>query len=244
MSLTLVSAAERPELVSAAETLSAAIWPAWLRTAASLAYWNDLYRPALARFQTFALDDGAIVGIANSIPLPAGDTLPDTGWDWALETGALAARNGGRSDTLSAIAVTVAPGHRGTGLANRLLQTMKPPALAAGIATMIAPVRPTLKSRYPLTDFATYCGWRRPDGLFFDPWLRTHAAAGATVIGPAPASMTVTASVARWQDWTGLIFPASGAYAIPGGLAPLEVDLDRDTATYREPNLWMRHPLG
>jgi hypothetical protein len=109
---------------------------------------------------------------------------------------------------------------------------------------MVAPVRPTLKARYPLQDFATYCGWRRPDGELFDPWLRTHERLGATIIGPANRSMTVTATIAEWESWTGLRFPASTAYAIAGALAPLQVNLETGLGTYAEPNLWMRHPFG
>lgn len=243
--IALVSAADRPDLVEAAETMSIGLWPAWLKTEALLAYWDDLYTPALAPFQTFAMDDttGAVVAVGNSIPFLQQGPLPDTGWDWVMESGALAARHGTPVDSLSALAVTINPDYRGSGLATRMLDAMKPPAKAAGLTNMVAPVRPTLKSRYPLQDFATYCGWRRPDGLPFDPWLRTHEQLGATIIAPALASMTVTAPIEQWETWTSLRFPASGPYAIPGALSPLEIDLTAGSGTYREPNLWMRHPL-
>jgi len=247
VSVSLISAAERPDLLAEASAMSEAVWPDYLITAALLEFWDDLYLPALARFQTLAVDDasGAVVGLGNSVPFwrEPDAPLPDTGWDAVLELGVTAARQGTPVNALSALAVAILPAHRGTGLAERLLGAMKPPAHAAGLTSMVAPVRPTVKSLYPLQDFATYCSWRRPDGTPFDPWLRTHEALGATVIGPAMASMTITATVAQWQEWTGLRLPASGRYAVAGALAPLDVDLATDKATYIEPNLWMQHPL-
>ena len=225
--------------------MGSALWPVWLGTQAQRTYWSSLYGPELAAFQTIAVDDasGAVVGLANSVPFQRPQTLPDTGWDWVLEHGVLAARAGSPVNALSALSVAIMPDQRGTGLATRLLEAMKTPARHSGLTSMVAPVRPTQKALYPLQDFATYCGWRRDDGSRFDPWLRTHEALGATTIGPAMASMTVAAPLEKWQRWTGLRFPADGRYAIPGALAPLVVHLATDSGTYTEPNLWMEHPL-
>lgn len=245
MSITLHSAADRPDLVAAAEAMSEEIWPVWLSTAALRTYWADIYRPPLAGFQTIALDGERVVGLANSIPFLRDPhaPLPDTGWDAVLEWGVEGARAGRAANCLSALSVAIRPEQRGTGLARRLLEAMKIPARAAGLVSMVAPVRPTLKALYPLQDFMTYCNWRRPDGTAFDPWLRTHEAMDATVIGPATVSQTIAGTIEQWQRWTGLQFPASGAYAIAGALAPLEIDLAAGTGVCLEPNLWMEHPL-
>ena len=223
--------------------MSSLLWPVWLSTAALQTYWQSLYEPELASFQTLAVEEasGAVVGLANSIPFLRGEVLPGNGWDWVLEQGVLAARSGNPVNALSALSVAIQPAYRGTGLAQRLLGAMKPPALHAGLASMVAPVRPTLKASYPLQDFATYCSWRRADGTPFDPWLRTHEALGAKAIGPAMMSMTVTAPLAKWESWTALRFPDNGSYAIAGGLAPLEIA--NGHGSYIEPNLWMEHPL-
>ena len=228
--------------------MSAGLWPAYLKTQALLTYWDELYSPSLSRFQTIATDaaTGEVIAVGNSVPFfQAQDTpLPDTGWDWVIEQGVSAARDGTPVNSLSALAVTISPAHRGSGLAVQLLNAMKPPARAMELTDMVAPVRPTLKARYQLQDFATYCGWRRPDGELFDPWLRTHERLGASIIGPANRSMTVTAAITDWENWTGLRFPATGAYAISGALAPLQISLETGLGTYEEPNLWMRHPLA
>lgn len=221
------------------------LWPAWLSTAALRAYWSDIYQRPLAAFQTIALDGETVVGLANSIPfhLPVGEALPDAGWDAVLEWGVQGAQGGPAANTLSALSVAIRPEQRGTGLARLLLEAMKPPARTAGLTRMVAPVRPTLKALYPLQGFATYCAWRREDGTPFDPWLRTHEAMGAWVIGPAMASQTMTGTLEQWQHWTGMRFPETGRYAIPGALAPLDIDIAADRGICLEPNLWMEHPL-
>lgn len=104
-------------------------------------------------------------------------------------------------------------------------------------------MRPTLKSRYPLTPIAQYATWVRDDGLPFDPWMRIHARLGARILGPAPASMTISGSVAEWEHWSAMALPASGPYVVLGALAPLIVDRERDRAVYVEPNVWMLHPV-
>ena len=35
-------------------------------------------------------------------------------------------------------------------------------------------MRPSWKERYPLVSIERYAGWRRADGLLFDPWMRVH----------------------------------------------------------------------
>lgn len=245
MTVELFPAAERPELVEVAEETGSSVWPPYLATAGYRAYWSDLYKPALARHQTIAVEDGEVVALANSVPFwwEPGTDLPDEGWGWVLEHGVKAAREGTPVNALSALSVAIHPSHRGTGLASRMLEAMKPPARAVGLEVMVAPVRPTLKASYPLQDFATYCAWQREDRTPFDPWLRTHVSLGAKILAPAMRSMTVTGTIEQWQKWTGLRFPESGEYAVAGALAPLKVDLATDRGVYVEPNFWMQHPL-
>lgn len=76
-----------------------------------------------------------------------------------------------------------------------------------GLPQVIAPVRPTLKSRYPLTPIEVYAQWRRTDGQALDPWLRTHERIGGTIVALAPRSQTMTGSVADWEQWTELALP-------------------------------------
>ncbi len=81
---------------------------------------------------------------------------------------------------------------------------------------------------------AEYATWKRDDGLSIDPWIRTHQRMGATILKPAPDSIVVTGTVAEWESWTGMPFPISGSYFVPGALNLVEVDRDRDTGSYHE----------
>jgi hypothetical protein len=55
--------------------------------------------------------------------------------------------------------------------------------------------------------------------------------------------MSVTATVAEWEERTGLRFPASGRYVVPGAFNPIRIDRKRNEGRYVEPNVWMRHPV-
>lgn len=115
--------------------------------------------------------------------------------------------------------------------------------MAAGLSAPIAPVKPTLKERYPSTPMESYVGWERDDGLPLGPWLRVHRRMGAELLRVAPRSMLVTGTVSEWEGWTGMRSPESGPYVLPGALNPVGMDLERNLGTYEEPNVWMRHPV-
>jgi GNAT superfamily N-acetyltransferase len=146
-----------------------------------------------------------------------------------------------RADTFALCGAVVHPGRKGTGVASALVEALVALGPANGLGRVVAPLRPTLKHRYPLTPVEQYASWVRGDGLPLDPWLRLHLRLGGRVLGPAPAAQTMTGTVEQWETWTGLALPGTGDYVIPAGLAPLHVDRDTGTGTYVEPNIWVRH---
>ena len=122
-----------------------------------------------------------------------------------------------------------------------MIRTFTDNARAVGLSAVVAPVRPTWKERYPLIPIERYVGWRREDGTHFDPWIRIHERVGGEILVAAPRSMTITASAADWEEWTGMRFPGDGQYVF-GGLAPLVVR--EGVGTYVEPNVWMIHQVA
>ncbi len=144
-------------------------------------------------------------------------------------------------DTLVICGAVVAGRLKGRGLAGKMLTVLRDAALGAGLTRVIAPVRPTLKQQYPLTPIETFVTWTRPDGTALDPWIRTHQRLGASILAAAPASQTMTGTVAEWEQWSGIALPSSGDYAIPKGLSVLHIDREADLGTYVEPNIWIRH---
>jgi hypothetical protein len=146
-----------------------------------------------------------------------------------------------RPDALVICGAIVAGQRTGRGLAGQLLSALRDAATENGLQRVIAPVRPTLKQRYPLTPVETYMTWARPDGSALDPWVRSHLRTGATIVAAAPESQTMTGTVAEWEEWSGILLPSSGDYVIPQGLSVLHVDREADLGTYAEPNIWVRH---
>ena len=55
--------------------------------------------------------------------------------------------------------------------------------------------------------------------------------------------MRIPGSVGEWESWTGLRFPDSGCYVVPGALVPVEIERERDEGVYVEPNVWMHHRI-
>jgi hypothetical protein len=73
------------------------------------------------------------------------------------------------------------------------------------------------------------------------PWLRVHERMGGEVADVAPAAMTVEGSLTEWEGWTGIAFPDSGSFVVPGGLVPVEIDVTEDAGRYVEPAVWVQH---
>jgi GNAT superfamily N-acetyltransferase len=200
-----------------------------------------------AEFQFYAWDGEReeVVGVGMAVPARWGGdaaSLPDGGVDAVVE--ARFAEGGAEPTTLCALQILIAPERRGEGLSTRMIRRMAEIGRDHGLDTLIAPVRPTMKDRYPLIPMERYIRWRRSDGTHFDPWLRTHERLGAEIVKVAPQSSRVSGTVGEWEDWAQLAFPETGAYVVPGALVPVEIDCERDQGLYTEPNVWMVHPAG
>jgi GNAT superfamily N-acetyltransferase len=228
--------ADRPDLRETRRTVLNTFPEYMNHNAMGSRYWGRLYDEFPA-FQLALVDGGTLAAEVHALPVPAaGGELP-AGWDEAFERGMEA----GGGNVLSLLAISVAPERRGEGLATRLIETARTVAGANGLESVIAPVRPTLKARYPLIPIERYVEWRAGDGRHFDPWIAVHERAGGTIAGPAPRSMVIEAPVGDWEEWTGMRFPGDGSHVVPGMLAPLEVRAG--IGTHVEPNVWLRHSV-
>ncbi|HET6296972.1 MAG TPA: hypothetical protein VFG33_26535 [Kribbella sp.] len=194
-------------------------------------------------FYLVSTGDRRLIGGCWGVPLAWDGSVEDLpgGFTDSLGRAVLEQEAGVAPNTFVLMAAAVRNDEQGKGHAGRVITAVRERAVAGGLSQVIAPVRPTLKSKYPLTDIAEFMTWTRPDGLPLDPWIRTHVRLGARLLAPAPFSQTMTGSVADWEKWTGMTFPATGTYVIPDGLTTLAIDRTTDTGLYREPNIWMRH---
>jgi GNAT superfamily N-acetyltransferase len=247
MTARIVIHAERPDLHERWDEVVLPAWPEFmLHDPVCNAHWRFLFS-RLPELQFYLYDDATdtVLGAANSIPVAWDGTLdglPD-GLDAVLLRGLEDLDRGARPTALSALQAVVAPGFQGQGLSRVLIEAMRDIAIRHGLPDLIAPVRPNMKSRYPLTPIDRYVRWTREDGLPLDPWLRVHRRLGAELMRVAPRSMVIRGTVAEWEAWTGLRFPESDAYVVPGALVPVTIEREADEGHYVEPNVWMRHRL-
>lgn len=235
---------QKPELAEQVDLLSQESWPQFLLHG-NARFWSSLFNE-FADFQILFCDPaGALIACGHTVPLTwsgqASDLPADL--DGVLVRAMEGYTNGSPPNTLCALAAMVARHHRGQGLSSEIVRAMTGLAARQSLHALIAPVRPTLKSRYPLTPLEHYVGWTQPDGAPFDPWIRVHWRLGAVQLQVAPRALVVTGSVADWEQWTAMQFPESGSYVVPGALQPVVIDRDRDTGYYEDPNLWMKHAV-
>lgn len=246
MKLTRITYAEDPSIKKTIfQDVKIPSWPEFMfhdPTANEL--WHYL-QDDFAEYQFFYRDEaGATVAVGHTLPFhwdrPL-EELPDSGWTGVFRKAVddlLAKR---APNIMTAIEATVLPAHRGEGLSRGVLLAMREMAQARGFKTLVAPVRPSHKARYPTIPMERYVAWKTDEGLPFDPWLRTHARLGARILKVAPESMRIPGKVGDWEKWTGMKFLESGDYVVPHALVPVRIDRERDEGIYVEPNVWMVH---
>lgn len=233
---------ERPDLRDRCGFLRDAWPPFMLESPIANERWHLLYEQ-FGGFQFWLVDEETdeILAEGNSLPVRLDPIdLPERGWEYVVERATAAAEE---PTLVSAIQVLIDRNLHGQGLSKLVLGEMRRIAAAAGFHDLVAPVRPNLKSMYPLTPMERYVDWSHDAGLPFDPWLRVHARLGARIVDVCSMSMEIPGSVADWQGWTGIRFPETGTYVVPGALVPIEIDVARDRGVYVEPNVWMHHSI-
>ncbi len=235
----LVRYADRPDLREIRyETLSRQTFPEFMHhNEPGNRFWRRLYGEH-PDFQLAMVDGDELVAELHSVPTPWDGNPADlpSGWDEAFVRAFESPRT---ADVLCALAISVRPDRQGRQLSSALLHAMRELARDHGLRELVAPVRPTLKSRYPLIAIERYVEWRRADGSHFDPWIRVHELVGGEILCAAPESMRFEAPVPAWEDWTAFSLPEDGDYVVPGMLGPLVVR--EGIGRHVEPNVWMRH---
>jgi GNAT superfamily N-acetyltransferase len=245
--LVIRTRADSPELWKAASAIEAAAWSelGFLNyTRAHYAFYADL----LAQFPEYQLclvDErlGYPVAAANCVPLACDgpDALPPEGWDWVVET---AAAGGSKPrNTLGALAISVPSVHRAKGYARRMIHALLMLAAEKKLRGVVAPVRPSAKADHPFVSIEDYVTWSDGAGRAYDPWLRSHFAAGGKLVGPCARSMVINEKLGFWETWTKRRFEESGRYALEGGLTPVEIDVEQQTGLYEEPNVWVTYAV-
>jgi len=241
--LEIVTTAERPELHDQFPDAFHAAWPELIFHDEVAKEYVGQVAKRFALYDVMVVEDGKLIAGGWGVPFAwsgAVGELP-SGYDDALVLSISMNNEGTSPNTLSLMAIAVRPDHQGQGLAGVVISELRDRAVASGLTHVIAPVRPTMKAKYPLTTMEDFSKWLRADGLHLDPWIRTHQLLGARILSAASRSMVIVGTVSEWEEWTGMVFPQSGKYVVPDALDLVTIELGANIGTYIEPNLWMQH---
>lgn len=225
------------------------VWPEFMmHDAVANRNWRELFDRFLEyQLALYDTQNRRVAGMGNSFPLrwdESLENLPEAGWDWAFEEAVKNHKQGITPNMHCAIQIVVRPDYRSQGLSMPMVQAVRAVTKSKGLGSLIIPLRPSEKHKYPLASLDDYITWKTEQELPLDPWLRVHVRAGARIIRVCHTSKTIRGSRAEWEAWSGLKFPQSGEYIIDGALNPIEMDLEKDEGTYIEPNVWIVHEVG
>ena len=231
-----------------ANEIAEASWPEFmLHDPIADEYWHELFdRFVEYQFAVLDTETNRMAAMGNSLPFHWDQDLsqlPEGGWDWVFIKAVEDHKNGITPNIQSAIQIAIHPDYRGQALSTKMVNAMRAIGESKGFKYLVAPVRPNEKSKYPLTSIDDYITWNTDKGLPFDAWLRVHARLGAKLIKPCHEAMTIRGTHMEWEEWTGMRFPQSGRYIIPGALNPIEMNVEKDEGVYIEPNVWMVHEI-
>ena len=222
------------------------LWPEFMfHDPISNKYWDNLFT-FFPEFQYTLKSNDEILGIGNCIPIYWNkdfNKLPERGWDWALKKGIEDKKKNITPNTLCGLQIAVDKDHQNKGISTLLLKEMVNTAKKYDYSNIIIPIRPSLKSNYPLTDIDNYITWKREDGLPYDPWIRVHLRFGGKIIKVCHQAMRIKGTIKEWEQWTNLKFFESGRYVVKGALNPIKVDIENDVGEYIEPNVWILHKV-
>lgn len=237
--------ADCPRLRKAAMAVEAASWNAlgFLNFTSSHFEFYEHILEEHADHQLCLVDEetGYPVAVGTCAPVACSsvDDLPAEGWDWIVERAG--AHKDRKPNLLGGLGISVPRIHRAKGLARIMIKAMSDLAHARGYDGVVIPVRPTSKAQHPHVEIHDYIDWKDESGRPYDPWFRSHLSMGGKMVRPCTRSMVVEEPIAFWETWTAQTFEESGAYAIEGGLTPVDIDLERGTGRYEEPNVWFAY---
>ncbi len=229
---------QKPEYRPVIDTLSDEAWPEFLLHG-DVHHWHLLFE-IFSEYQILLFDvNDNLMAVGHTVPLIWNGSITDLPQtiEEILVRGKEVYDKHKAPNTLSAVAAMVGSDYQGQGLSGSLIREMKILAGKHGCSSLIAPVRPTWKSRYPLTPMERYVTWRRTDGAPLDPWIRVHWHLGAQPLCIAPNTLTVENSIEKWQRWTGMEFPIVGSMSFPVLFNPFRWIVRKIVGRYEDPKL-------
>jgi hypothetical protein len=240
----IITLDQNPSLKEQIDRLSELSWPELLLHG-DVRHWHSLFDRFSAYQVAFVKDDDRVIAAGHTVPLlweGRSEHLPenlDILMHRAVENDEMQIK----PNCLSALAIIIDPDFRRENLSRKMIKAMISLGRKYELKSLLAPLRPTLKSSYPEMPFDEYINMKAENSEPFDPWIRVHVRMGAKIIKVMEKSITVVGSVSEWESWTGMKFTESGEYNVKGALQPVLIDLEADRGFYTEPNLWVCHNI-
>ncbi len=236
---------KREDLSDQVNSITDIAWPEFmLHDDYANKYFGYLYNQ-FPEYQFIMVEDDRVIALGNCVPLSwynSLDSLPDRGWDWAIEHGVNG--SGEAANILCGLQVVIHPEEQGRGLSKLMIRYLRNLVHEHSLEKLILPVRPSNKSSVPEMAISDYIALKREDGFSVDNWIRTHQKEGGRVIKACQEAMHIKGTVDDWKRWTGVEITTSGYHPIPGALVPVKFDLEKNEGFYMEPNVWMVHTIA
>ncbi len=240
------SLATQPYARADFDALHADAWPAYFQAAPVLkAHWESMYACFPQAQMRISEAAGDTIGVGNAVLLSWDGTSADLpqGWDGALSRALAESQRGVAPNTLVILAGIIDSRHKERKIAGLIVDAFKALAASLSLSRVLVALRPIAKTAYQAVPLEEYCTLKNEDGSLADGWLRLHCNAGGRVVGWEEKSQYVEGTVDQWEQWAGRRFFSSGKHFLPDTLAPVHVDMEKGTAQYYDPCIWVEHPL-
>ncbi len=138
--------------------ISNASWPEFmLNDPIANENWHELFdRFADYQFALLDTETDRMAAMGNSLPFHWDNDLselPEGGWDWVFVQAVEGHRNNVTPNIQSAIQIAIHPEYQSQRLSAKMVEAMREIAKSRGFKHLVAPVRPSQKSKYPLTSY-------------------------------------------------------------------------------------------
>lgn len=246
MSYEVVTFKERPDLYDLQQNICGKAFPEFLYYSEIAAKTWEKMITYYKEYQLLFLHDGKIVCVFNCMPMNLDITdeeLPEEAFNWGLEKGIKDFEDGKEINAALGVQIIIPSEYQGKGISSIAVVEIKKICAQKGIKKLIIPIRPTLKSKYPINDMDNYINWKNVKGLPFDPWLRVHVKQKGKIIRTCKSAVEIKGTIKQWEGWTNMKFPESGWYVVKGALCPIKIDTEKNLGIYIEPNVWVSHEI-
>jgi hypothetical protein len=246
MNYRVVSFKERPDLYDIQEEICHKAFPTFLYgSEAAVKTWDKMIE-YYEEYQLLLLHGDKIACVFNCMPMNldfSDEELPEEAFYWGLEKGIKDFEDGKKIDAAMGVQIIIPKEYQGKGISSIAVAEIKKMCAKMGIRKLIIPIRPTLKSKFPINDIDNYIKWKNEKGLPFDPWLRVHVKQGGKIIKTCKKALEIKGTIGKWETWTNMKFPESDWYVVEGALCPIYINKENNLGIYNEPNVWVSYEI-